>query len=76
MAALRSISRRVASTRMPQVFALLALNLFQRPFTLHFLYYVYIVAIFECEWRKYAAARTPATASSRAVRSDIVGVLR
>jgi hypothetical protein len=50
---------RVVRTQMPAIFALLALNLFQRPFTLHFLYYVYLIAMFEWELRRYAASGRP-----------------
>ena len=41
-------------TNMFRVFVLLVVSLYHRPYTLHFLYYVYLIALFEWEWRKYA----------------------
>jgi hypothetical protein len=54
----KSPNRRV-STRMLAIFTLLLLNLFHRPFTYHFLYYIYVIVLFEWEWRRSSAPTIP-----------------
>jgi len=39
------------------IFILLMLSLFHRPFTLHFLYYIYLIALFEWEMHSYYSAK-------------------